>query len=594
MPHGREGALRSSDASLNMKYPALTVSCQFATEFHHDPTQPTEEHIAFLVRCWWTLQPLAIMRHSRQHHPLGLILGLMMLVSYAGECAVLRVPGDHATVQGAINGAAAGDIIEITDSAVYIEDVNIQKSITLRGAAGQTPTIRAANTASRFGHLGIPGADRLGILVRAQGVVLENLRIENMDPDRNAENVSSALSILASNCTVRDAYITTAPDSSGDACGGLVADLDIPLGGTNPTGVLIENTLFETNTYAFASSFWVAPQLLPEVTFRGCTFRFSRSAALELDSGNVTIETCLFEQNSGNAVTVGGGSAEVRDSIFRLNTGWALNLVMDGRSFSQWPAIPPSSARLIRCQLYENQNSAVRVREGTLHAEYSVFALNNGPHVVLDTAGREQVPGRVYITHCDFYKSLTSHELLIEGGGSQEILFDMKNSIVTEADGGSFVIHNQLWNAPGGDALSANYCAFYEQAIPLIEINGQNNLLVGTGEPPYLSTDPTSPDAFRLPPNSPLLTAGEAGTFLGSRGLAVAPQPVTLRIWLDQGSPMLSWTSQNGVTYDVRERNSLTSGDWTTKASVPGDGSAKTWSPTAAPAGATYWQLLAR
>jgi hypothetical protein len=424
--------------------------------------------------------------------------------------------------------------------------------------------------------------------------VLENLTIENMDAERNVENVSSALTILASNCTVRNARVTTTPESSGDAVGGLVADLDIPLGGTSPSGVLIENTLFETNTFAFASSFWVAPQILPEVTFRGCTFRFSRSAALELDSGNVTVENCLFEDNSGNGITVGGGSATVSHSIFRRNAGWAANLIMDGRTFSQWPAIPAGTLRLNRCQFYENGTSAVRVREGTLHAEYSVFALNNGPHVVLDNSGRVEAPGRVYIDHCDFYKSEASHELLIEGGGTQTILFDMRNSIVTEADGGFFVIHNQLWGTAEGEALNTSYCAFYEQDIPLIEINGQNNQLIGSGEPPYISTDPTSPDAFRLTVNSPLLTSGEGGTFLGSRGLAVTPEPVALQIRLDQGLPTLSWSSQSGVTYDVRQRDLLTEGSWSTVDSVVGDGTTQTWRSGAAPEGTTYWQLLAR
>jgi hypothetical protein len=534
------------------------------------------------------------MRHSQRFHSLGLILGFVMLVPLASESAVLRVPGDHVTVQGAINAAAAGDIIEITDSGIYVEDLNIQKQITLRGAAGQLPVIRAANTAERFAHLGIAGTDHLGVLVRAPGVTLENLRFENMDPARNAENVSSALTILASNCTVRDAWITTAPDSSGDACGGIVADLDVPLGTATPTGVLIENTRFETNTFGFASSFWVAPQVLPQTTFRGCTFRSNRSAALEVDSGNVTIENCVFEENPGTSVTMGGGSIEVHNSIFRNNNGWSVNMIMDGRSFSQWPAIPPGSLRLNRCWFYDNENTAVRIREGTLRAEHSVFAFNNGPHLILDNSGRVEVPGRAYIDHCDFYQSRTSHELLIEGGGTQEILFDMKNSIVTEADGGFFVVSNQLWNAPGGDALGANYSAFYEQAIPLIEINGQNNLLVGSGEPPYLSTDPTSPDAFRLPANNPLLTAGENGTFLGSQGLAVTPQPVTLQITLDQGLPAFSWSSQQGVTYDIRERSSLTTGDWVTKDTVVGDGAPRTWSPAVAPAGTAYWQLLAR
>ena len=128
----------------------------------------------------------------------------------------------------------------------------------------------------------------------------------------------------------------------------------------------------------------------------------------------------------------------------------------------------------------------------------------------------------------------------------------------------------------------------------MIEIGGTNNLLFPSGEPAYNSTDPTRADAFTLPANSPLLTAGEAGTFLGSRGTAVEPQPVTLTIRIDQGLPTLSWMSQNDVTYDVRERTSLTDAGWTIVESVTGDGTEKSWAPGSAPTANTYWQLLAR
>jgi len=85
------------------------------------------------------------------------------------QSATIAVPGDHATVQAAVNAAADGDIIEITNSAVYNEDVTIAKTLTLRGAEGQRPTIQNANSIERFAHLGIIGPDCLGTVVRAAG-----------------------------------------------------------------------------------------------------------------------------------------------------------------------------------------------------------------------------------------------------------------------------------------------------------------------------------------------------------------------------------------------------------------------------------------
>jgi hypothetical protein len=200
----------------------------------------------------------------------------------------------------------------------------------------------------------------------------------------------------------------------------------------------------------------------------------------------------------------------------------------------------------------------------------------------------------VRVNHCDFYKSVASHELFIIGTGTQEILFDMKNSIVTEADGGFFVIRTELDMSPDIERQNANYSAFYEQGIPFIEIGGENNRLFASGEPAYNSIDPTRADAFTLPANDPLLTAGEGGTFLGSQGTGVEPESVTVSITIDQGLPTLSWLSQNGVNYDVRERTILTEGDWTTLESVAGDGTQKSWAPSIAPTESTYWQLLAR
>jgi hypothetical protein len=538
------------------------------------------------------------MSYSSSFFCVSVLLALAVIAPRSGQAATQQVPGTHATVAAAIAAAATGDIVEITDSGIYVEDLDVQKVITLRGTAGQSPVIRAANTAERFTHLGITGADRLGALLRAPGIVVENVAFENLDPEVNSEEISSALAILAPNCVLRNCRVTSVPESSDDALGGVVADLDAPVGGATPTGVLIEDCLFQTNNYGFAVSWFVFPENPPQVTFRRCTFTGNSDAGLTLDSGNVTIENCKFEDNSGDALNVGGGHAEVTDSIFARNATAApaaIVLSLDSRSFGRWPAVPPGSIRLNRCRIYENGAEgvpAVGVREGTLYADNSIFALNNGPHIRLDNAGRLEAPGQVWINHCDFYKSVASHELLIEGGGEQEILFDMKNSIVTEADGGFFVIRTELDLVL--ERQNANYSAFYEENIPLIEIGGENNLLFPSGEPAYNSTDPTQPDAFTLPTNHPLLTAGEAGTYLGARGTAVDPEPVTVSITIEQGLPMLSWLSQNGVSYDVRERTSLTEGDWTTVESVAGDGSELSWAPSSAPTVNTYWQLMAR
>ena len=173
---------------------------------------------------------LATMTTPSQLFYLSAVVSVFALVSNPGMAATLRVPGDHATVGAAIAAAAAtGDIVEITDSAVYVEDLDVRKAITLRGAVGQAPIIRAANTAVRFAPLGITGADRLGALLRAPGIVVENVAFENLDAEVNSEGISSALAILAPNCVVRACRVTSVPESGDDAVGAVVADLDAPL-----------------------------------------------------------------------------------------------------------------------------------------------------------------------------------------------------------------------------------------------------------------------------------------------------------------------------------------------------------------------------
>ena len=135
---------------------------------------------------------LATMTTPSQLFYLSAVVSVFALVSNPGMAATLRVPGDHATIGAAIAAAAVtGDIVEITDSAVYVEDLDIRKAITLRGAVGQAPIIRAANTAERFTHLGIAGADRLGALLRAPGIMVENVAFENLDPEVNSEEIST-------------------------------------------------------------------------------------------------------------------------------------------------------------------------------------------------------------------------------------------------------------------------------------------------------------------------------------------------------------------------------------------------------------------
>ena len=59
------------------------------------------------------------------------LFSLILLVNCAGA-ATLNVPGDYATIQAAINAAAAGDTI-LVQSGTYNENVDVNKQLTLQG-----------------------------------------------------------------------------------------------------------------------------------------------------------------------------------------------------------------------------------------------------------------------------------------------------------------------------------------------------------------------------------------------------------------------------------------------------------------------------
>ncbi|MGB4205798.1 MAG: hypothetical protein WBJ84_09310 [Bacteroidales bacterium] len=61
-----------------------------------------------------------------------LALLLIMAMGSVNAQSTLYVPGDYATIQAAINAATSGDIIEV-DAGNYAENVNINKSLTVRG-----------------------------------------------------------------------------------------------------------------------------------------------------------------------------------------------------------------------------------------------------------------------------------------------------------------------------------------------------------------------------------------------------------------------------------------------------------------------------
>lgn len=530
------------------------------------------------------------------------------------QSATIAVPGDHATVQAAVNAAADGDIIEITNSAVYNEDVTIAKTLTLRGAEGQRPTIQNANSIERFAHLGIIGPDCLGTVVRAAGCQLSNITFSNPQVEADAAGVSSALTIIAPGVTTENCTITTVDTAPGDNVGVAVVDLDLPTGGNPPMDTLFKDCLFDTNKFGLAISWFIAPAIIPTVTVDGCTFTNNTGSSLEMDTGNVQVINCTFMDNPGTGIEVGAGSVSVVDSVFARNglqNGCAINVELatnwDETAEAPMPSpvgegLPAGSIQLSRCIFYAHGDPdialdpTVRVHEGTLNASHCIFTENYSNHLVMDNSGEEIAPAQVFIDHCDFYRSLLSSEIVIyDMGGPQQITFQIKNSILTEGDDGLWSIENEFWEPAPGNELQAHYVAFYDPSLlegDLI-MEELNNLYFSTGLPPYNNTDPTDPTSFMLPTGNALLTAGENGTYLGARGTGVEPHPpILVAIEQTETGIRLCWNSQNGRTYEVQQRSDLDSANWEAFATVPSAGETTCWESATDGTGSRFWRIV--
>ncbi|MBI4880718.1 MAG: right-handed parallel beta-helix repeat-containing protein [Planctomycetes bacterium] len=105
------------------------------------------------------------------------------------EGAKLKVPGDFATIQAAVNAAGAGDVVEVS-SGTYFENVTIAATdFTLRAKSGHTVTIDAGGTGEPLS---------IGL---STGVTVQDIRLENTADSVGLEIVLSS-AILIKGCTV--------------------------------------------------------------------------------------------------------------------------------------------------------------------------------------------------------------------------------------------------------------------------------------------------------------------------------------------------------------------------------------------------------
>ena len=194
------------------------------------------------------------------------------------------------SVQIAIASAVNGDEIVILDSAIYDEDVvagagaGFAAQFTLRAAEGQTPTIRAVNTASRLEALGVPGPDLVGALFSGcMGATIEGITFVNTTTELSAADTSCALGVMdCTDITIRNCTIVGAGGQgtayAGNNVGTIVAGITFA-----PTGIVYEDRIIEDCQYGIAFSLFVpGVPVDPSVTVRGCIIRNCNENGIEI------------------------------------------------------------------------------------------------------------------------------------------------------------------------------------------------------------------------------------------------------------------------------------------------------------------------
>ncbi len=464
-----------------------------------------------------------------------MLLIVMASPVFAGTITVAQDgSGDVNSIQIAVATSANGDEIIILDSAVYEEDLTagagagFAAQFTLKAAEGQTPTIRAVNTAERLGDLGIPGIDRLGVLASGcVGAVFEGIIFENQTTEVSANDISSAIALMdcndttLRNCTIRGA------GGEGTAYEGFNFGIIIYGATLAPVGIVMDNCLVEECHYGvqvIKATEGVPTD--PSITLRGCTIQNCNGNGIEMDcaalpspadpartasgAGHLIEDTIIT--NCQNPATLGGGKIVFRRCSFLGNRG---NVNIDKQATGEFPIL----AEFDDVAIIGSGNIGLRVKHGNVNMTNCIIAGCLQEGLFVQENGEEAI---VTIEHCDFYQNLVdapgSFELRLEPPIDQDRKINVSNTNVVGVAG---MLNGKLddFDYFEEDSLIASYCNVLTEFEAFLNVTLDNELSV---DPLYVNptTDPDSFSraGFQLQENSPVLTAGSNGGYIGSQG----------------------------------------------------------------------------
>lgn len=441
--------------------------------------------------------------------------------------------GDFTTIQAAVDASAEGDVIVIA-AGEYTEDVaigdlngampNLKNNITLRAETTGTVTINAANASNRVQALaglgvGFGPADKLGVFVNGEGVTFEGIRfVQSSDTPNELEAApfNSAMTIISANATLRDCEIVgPGSDVGGDLLGVLLANLDpISLQAGTPNlgqNLTLENCTFSNAPFAFAmNNFLLAlgvPAPNPTAAITGSTFE-NNGTGIEMDDGDCTVTDSVFRAN-GTGISCSDDNITVSNCEFTDNVEYGFE-IETGDIEDDEPAGSPVA--VIENSMFMNNgfdegSYGIMQEGGTLTLRNTIIAGSASANLFLKPDDEREVTASM--VNCDLYNSQLGVGVTLVENPEAVITLSILNTNIVDFDG----IDNLADAVAEINASFSNIFASNQQYIgDEVAFTSENLLNV---DPDYV--DPANGD-FRLSDASPVLTAGENGTFIGALG----------------------------------------------------------------------------
>jgi hypothetical protein len=425
--------------------------------------------------------------------------------------------GTYTAVQAGINAAGANGTVTILDSQTYIEDVTIgptQSNILIQAAAGQHPTIEAANAVNRYASFGFDSpADHWGLAVQAP-CTLVGLKIKNPSPQVSHHatlgvGLASAVFIHGSgvvlrNCQIIGPGVPAVPGGELEGC--MVMAFS-----TTPSSVSLENCEIYSTEVAVnlaTGRVLVAGAADCRLRMTNCYLHDCLGDVCLMSAGTLTAANCRF-LNNAKGMEIGGGTALLTGCDFVDNVEWGLGLYWCGENVGRtnYPQVTATNCLFARNGASQ---SAIEIETGFLTLDHSIVS-SSGDSCISMGYGTIKASG-LNVESCDIFGPGTTCVSFDTTAGIHSSV-SIKNSILYGHDGvlslppfRTNVCYSSVSVQPGGTRFQNTLTSY-----------PSNNVEI---PPQYVSPNAGTRSGFRY--HNGNLNVGEGGRDIGSQGRAPA------------------------------------------------------------------------